>query len=35
MVLWESDGRTTLTANVDDAGWVAFGLCMAADQLVP
>jgi hypothetical protein len=35
MVLWESDGRMTLTANVDDAGWVAFGQCMAAGQFVP
>ncbi len=33
--LQTSDGRMTLTANVDDAGWIAFGQCMAADQLVP
>ena len=31
----EGGGEMTLTANLGDAGWVAFGLCMAADHLAP
>ena len=35
LIFAEGGGEMTLTANLGDAGWVAFGLCMAADQLEP